>query len=135
MALDEAARARVRFHLGYYNITHGFALSQGVLQRTQLSASLEANFDQLDVYGESFVRECVLELDCLLNLRRQVTSSIEIESNGAVKLRGAPANAEIEVQMRDWGARLGDVMGSYPNPLSVRNNLASGSGVSEPTGM
>ncbi|MCK9513071.1 MAG: hypothetical protein M0R28_17845 [Pigmentiphaga sp.] len=133
MALTDAEKARIRYHLGYTNVNDTFALGFGVPQGNTFQRPLELHFDNVDRNAEPFVRQCIHELDCIEQQRSKFRESLEFESAGNVKFRGSAAFAELDVQYQQWQAKLGDILGSYPNPTSVANNLGSG-GVVEPTG-
>jgi hypothetical protein len=135
MALTDAEKARVRYHLGYTNIADPVAYSLGVPQATQLQVTLELNFDKLAPEGEPFVRRCLAELDCIEQQKSDFRQSLEFKRTGSVEFRGSEAFAELDIQYKDWRAKLADVVGSYPNPTSIFDNQgALAGGVVEPTG-
>lgn len=136
MALTDAEQARVRYHLGYTNIDDPFAMSLGVPQATQFQFTLELNFDKLDPQAEPFVRRCIAELDCIEQQKSDFRQSLEFKRTGSVEFRGSEAFAELEIQYRQWRAKLADILGTYPNPTSIYDNLAQpAGGVVEPTGI
>jgi hypothetical protein len=135
MALTDAEKARVRYHLGYTNIDDAFAMSLGVPQATSLQATLELNFDKLSPQGEPFVRQCICELDTIERQMSDFRQSLEFKSTGSVQFRGSEAFAELDIQYKRWRAKLSDIIGSYPNPTSILDNQgALAGGVVEPTG-
>src|SRR5690349_17084723 len=135
MALTQLERARIRYHLGYTNIDDPTAMSLGVPQATQFQFTLELNFDKLDADAEPFVRRCVMELDCIEDQKSAFRGSLEFKRTGSVEFRGSEAFAELAIQYREWRAKLADILGTYPNPTSIFDNLAQpAGGVVEPTG-
>lgn len=133
--LTDAEKARIRYHLGYTNINDPFAMSLGVPQATQFQFDLELNFQKLDPVAEPFVRRCIAELDCIEKQKSDFRQSLEFKRTGSVEFRGSEAFAELDIQHRQWRAKLADSLGTYPNPTSVYDNLgALAGGVVEPTG-
>ena len=134
MPLTKAEKERVRYHLGYLNISQGAALSLGVPSASQTQFILESAMNDLLPEGEPGVRRCIQELDCIEDQNSTFRSSLEIIRSGSTHIRGSGAFDELERQYSRWAQKLADTLGSPLNPFSSHHSAIGtiGGGVVEP---
>lgn len=130
MALSNAEKERVRYHLGYMSTNMSSSLSLGVPSVSQLQFILERQMVSLLVDAEPGVRRAIQELDCIEDQQSSFRRSLEVLSTGDVKIRGADAFAELDIQYSRWCQRLADTLGSTINPFSLQHQTLNTMGPS-----
>lgn len=133
--LTDPEKERVRYHLGYLNVSIATAIALGVPDASQLQFIVEAAMNNLLVDAEPGVRRAIQELDCIEDQLSAFRSSLEVSQAGNTKMRGPEALMELEQQYRWWGQRLADTLGTPTNPFSMTWQQLGGlgGGVIEPT--
>lgn len=129
-------RERVRYHLGYLNITQQVSIGLGFPSASQLQFILESSMNALLPEGEAGVRRAIQELDCIEDQLSLFRTSLEVmRTGGGVEIRGPNAFRELEEQYVFWANGLSDTLGSPINPFGNRLlRLGAGpAGVIEPT--
>ena len=135
MALTVEEKARVRYHLGFINISTPLAISLGIPDASQLQFIVESAMNNILREAEPGVRRCIQELDCIEDQMSSFRTSLEVSQAGNTKLRGADAFIELEQQYKWWGQKLADTLGTPINPFSMawQQLNPGGGGVIEPT--
>ena len=134
MALSAEEKERIRYHLGYLNVSTPTAISLGFPTASQLQFIVESAMNNLLPEAEPGVRRAIQELDCIEDQQSQFRQSLEIVKSGNTVIRGPEAFAELENQYRTWSQRLADTLGTPVNPFSLQHQQLGtmGGGVVEP---
>ena len=136
MALDVNERERVRYHLGYLNLSDQVAISLGFPSASHLQFIAESSMNDLLPEGEPGVRRAIQELDCIEDQLSSFRTTLQLQaSGGGVKFSGDDGMMALEQQYKWWRNKLSDTLGTPPNPFSLTNQQLDGGsgGVVEPT--
>jgi len=121
VALNDAEKERVRYHMGYLNVGVPRTISLGVPSAGQPQFILESAMNDILPDGEPGVRRCIQELDCIEDQLSKFRSSLEVKkTGGGVELRGREAFDILGDQYVDWASQLADTLGSPLNPFGQR---------------
>lgn len=136
MPLDLNEKERVRYHLGFLNISPAGAIALGFPSSSQIQFIVDSALNSVLPEAEPGVRRAIQELDCIedqLSVAR--TPLVLSAAGGGVKFRGADALIELENQYRWWAQSLADTLGTPVNPFSLKHQQLGtlGGGVVEPT--
>lgn len=119
MPLNADEKERVRYHLGYLNISQQTALGLGFPSASQLQFIVESSMNEVLPESEKTVRRAIQELDCIEDQLSTFRTSLEVTKSGNVGIRGPEAFAELERQYGWWSGRLADNLGVPLNPFSI----------------
>jgi hypothetical protein len=117
--LTDEEKARIRFHLGYPNVSRLTALMELSPSPRQLSFLLEPAMDALLPQAVGIVRELVCQMDAIECQLAQSADRMQASSVGNLKMRADEQDALEKLYVR-FGRRLADQLGVPPYPLSVR---------------
>lgn len=127
--LTEEERVRVRYHLGYLNVSPVSAIGLGYPSAQHALFLVENSMDRLIPAAVSRLREIVSTLDQIECQMRDALSRLKAASVGEVKLRGSAGDASegdlLEREYRRWAERLADHLGVSLNVYSARFSAAS----------
>lgn len=136
MALNDAEKAAIRYHLGYPQVDQSIEISLGVIDASQPLFVVEAAMQHVLVSAEPRVRRAIQQCDCYEDRMDKAGATMEAQrTGGGVHLRGPDAMRELEEQYLFWCNQLANTIGAPINPLSLTHNrLGAGhSAVVEPT--
>lgn len=121
MALNDAEKERIRYHMGYLNVGQSTTISLGVPSSSQPQFILDRTMDNVLPAAEPGVRRCIYELDCIEDQMSKFRGSLEVKkTGGGVELRGREAFDILEEQYVKWAKQLGDTLGAPLNPFGQR---------------
>jgi hypothetical protein len=117
--LSNEEKTRVRYHLGYPNLTRITTLMATVPAPRQLEFLLEPAMNALLPDAVQIVRELVCQMDKIECQLGQSAERMQASQVGNLKTRADEQDALEKLYVR-FGRRLADVLGVPPYPLSVR---------------
>lgn len=126
--LDDDLKVRVRFHLGYPQVTQALLLTAGVPSATEPLFLLEYAMNQLTSEGVvALVRDIVAKLDAINEAIFKATCLVKAKQVGDIQ-PNIEAPDYLEREHERWGRRLCDTLGVPPNLYSFQFG-AGGSGI------
>jgi hypothetical protein len=133
MALTPEEKVKIRYHLGYLEVTDAASLTLGIPASRQLLFVIEDAMNRVMPGAEWLVRDLLKQLDCTEQKLKDVACSLKVEKVGNVVMRGAKEGETypdlLEREVLRWANRLADVLGVPPYAYSRRFNgqLTAGS--------
>ena len=129
MALTTAERERVRYHLGYLQVTAAASLSFGIPRPIQTIFLVESSMTLLIVEAEPRVRRILDILDRTECRLEEAQERLAAKRLGDLELRdGEPDQLEHEYDR--WAKRLADIFGVPLYPYAARFGPARAGNVS-----
>lgn len=117
--LTDEEKTKIRFHLGYPNVTRMTILMTEVPAPRQLGFLLEPAMDALLPDAVALVRQIVCQMDKLECQLFESADRMQASAVGNLKMRADEQDAVEKLYTR-FGRRLADILGVPPYPLSVR---------------
>jgi hypothetical protein len=117
--LTDEEKTKVRFHLGYPNVTRMTVLTSELPAPRQLGFLLEPAMDALLPDAVALVRQIICQMDKLECQLFESADRMQASAVGNLKMRADEQDALEKLYVR-FGRRLADVLGVPPYPLSVR---------------
>jgi hypothetical protein len=118
MALTDQEKVAIGYHLGYPNTTMAYGLPGGFTTSGPFSFAFSNAVDNLKPSSEAFVRRCVQDLQCIEDKMTELRRDLGVKKVGNIELDIEGALGELEVQYRNWGKKLADLLGVPINPFS-----------------
>lgn len=116
---SEHEKARIRYHLGYTNVTSVSTFSLGVPANVQTTYLLEGAFNKMLPEGETLVRELIPRLDAIDLQIFENSEFLVAASVDEIQMR--PDEMQRLIDRYEWCRRsLGNAMGVPPNPFDQR---------------
>lgn len=117
--LTDEEKTKIRFHLGYPNVTRMTILMTEVPAPRQLGFLLEPAMDALLPDAVVLVRQIICQMDKLECQLFETAERMQASAVGNLKMRADEQDAVEKLYAR-FGRRLADILGVPPYPLSVR---------------
>jgi len=117
--LTDEEKTKVRFHLGYPNVTRMTVLTSELPAPRQLGFLLEPAMDALLPDAVALVRQIICQMDKIECQLFESADRMQASAVGNLKMRADEQDALEKLYVR-FGRRLADVLGVPPYPLSVR---------------
>lgn len=110
MALTEAEKERVRYHLGYLGVQPAATLGFGVPFARPTQFMLESNLTKIMLVSEPRVRRLLTILDKAECLLEQAMEQLGLEAIDGIKFDNTQPD-KLEKEYDRWANRLADIMG------------------------
>jgi hypothetical protein len=119
MAFSDDEKARIRYHLGYANVTFAFTFVLGVYAKIPFQSIVEGAMTQALPEIESQVRLLLQRLDQTEAQMFDNQELLAIDGIGSIQIRkdGQPKTRD---QYAYWAAALGNIFNVEPNPYDQR---------------
>ena len=121
MALTQQEKARIRYHLGFPNISAGTQLGLGFPAAGHPAYLLESAMDDILPEAEPKVREVLAQCECIERQMMEAKRRLIASSVGEVDLRGPEELEALEDQYDYWTDALVDIFGVNKNPFSKKH--------------
>ncbi len=124
MALTDAEREQVRYHLGYLNVETAASLTFGIPRPVQTLFLVESAMDNILAVAEPRVRSMLCKLERIETRLEQTWDVTEAAAVGELRLRtgkaGETTHDLLEREYVRWAKRLADQLGVPLYPFSSR---------------
>lgn len=125
--LTDEEKGRVRYHLGFPDISQNTAIALGFPAAGHPQFIVESAMNRLRPSGEPLVRRALNECECidaqLSQARRQRLQASQVSG---ISLRGPEEIASLEDQYDLWTDKLADILGCVKNPFSLTHQRLNG---------
>lgn len=127
--LTPEEKERVRYHMGYTQVSPATALDFGIPKPVQTLFLVEQSMDNLLPVAMPRVRQIIQRMDEIECTLGDVSDILLAEQAGDVRPRG-DAGDLIDREYYRWACRLSDILGAPLYPLSPRfHKFAAGANV------
>lgn len=131
--LSDAEKERVRYHLGYLNVSPAAARALGMPSSNEPAYLVEYSMDSLLPSGEPGVRRAIVELDCIEDQLADARKQLGMRQVGEIVFAGDDGMMALERQYVWWADQLASTLGCIRNPMSPKwQGMGMGGGVIEP---
>ena len=129
--LDDATKARVRYHLGYPSVENATILTAGVPSVGETQWLFERHMNHVfDQYAVDQIKSITQTMDTIEQNLANVSCLVKAIVVGDIQ-PNLDAGEYLEREYVRWGWRIADLLSICPNPYSPRYG-AGGSGLNVP---
>lgn len=128
MPFTDAEKGRIRYHLGYPQVTSAASLAMGVPVFAQTNFVLEANMPKLLETAVEIVRRIIVVMDNIELKLIDAQDRMAAEKLEDLTMRANETDA-LEGEYRRWGYRLSDTLASPIYPYARRYQASGGNSV------
>lgn len=121
MAFDDAERERIRYHMGYTEVSPAAGLAQGLPVPIQTLFLVESAMDRVLQAAEDRVRKLIVILDKIECKQEEALDFLPVDQVDQTTIRKDHLD-KLEIEYCRWAAKLADVMGAplYPGATKFR---------------
>lgn len=120
MPLTDEERVKVRYHLGFPQISPSQSLAFGAVIPTQANFLIEASMNNLIVGAEEIVRSLICTLDEIECLMRRALPDLQVSRTGGGVELDTGYNDRLEAEYNRFAGRLADVFAVPFHPYAMR---------------
>jgi len=132
--LTDAIKQRIRYHMGYANISPMIAMINGVARPQQTSFLIDVALENVLADTIPYVMRIVQQMDSIEDEIGEARAYLAVEKVDTIVLRGAERGYThtdlLEREYVRWSNRLADILGCPKYPFAARfNGSSTGGGV------
>lgn len=120
MSLTLKEKERIRYHLGYPNVSPAAALSYGMVRSQDMSFLVDLSMENIRPEAEDTVRgliQTLNDIECVM--RGDAIDRMAATRIGNLQLNGMEQDA-LEAEIRRWAKRLSETLGCPVYPYSEK---------------
>jgi hypothetical protein len=127
VAFDDAEKERIRYHMGYLQVSPAAGLTFGIPAPIQTMFLLESAMDRVIIPAEDRVRKLITTLDEIECRMLDAQNYLVADQLADITIRKNHID-QLEDEYCRWAARLADTLGSplYPGAARFRRLFGTG---------